>query len=87
MFEERCHKMVSLHWYIPSVYPQFFPLFLYFASASQGTAIRDRIQESLRGQQGRGLLEFGDESDDDQEYFYDDEDYTDDDGYDYSDEK
>ncbi|KAH6785243.1 phosphorylcholine cytidylyltransferase [Perilla frutescens var. hirtella] len=52
-----------------------------------GTAIRDRIQESLRGQNARGLLEYGDDTDD-QEYYYDsEEEYYDDDGYYDSDEK
>lgn len=53
----------------------------------QGTAIRDRIQESLRGQQGGNLLGDGDQSDD-EEYYYDSEDeyYDDDENYD-SDEK
>ncbi|KAL1560879.1 T-complex protein 1 subunit beta, variant 2 [Salvia divinorum] len=51
-----------------------------------GTAIRDRIQESLRGQNGRGLLDYYDS--DDEEYYYDsDEEYYDDDGYYDSDEK
>ncbi|KAI3457644.1 hypothetical protein Pfo_014307 [Paulownia fortunei] len=41
-----------------------------------GTAIRDRIQERLRGQQAGGLLENGHESD--EEYYYDtDEEYYD----------
>ncbi|RAL41925.1 hypothetical protein DM860_009107 [Cuscuta australis] len=46
-----------------------------------GTAIRDHIQERLRGQQQSGLLSHGskdydgdDEEDDDDEYYYDDED-------------
>ncbi|KAL1555457.1 T-complex protein 1 subunit beta [Salvia divinorum] len=53
-----------------------------------GTAIRDRIQESLRGQNGRGLLDYGEEGDD-QEYYYDSEEeyYDDDDEYYDSDDK
>jgi choline-phosphate cytidylyltransferase len=48
-----------------------------------GTAIRDRIQESLRGQQARDLLENGDESDDDELYYYDtEEEYHDNEYYD-----
>ncbi|XP_057792789.1 choline-phosphate cytidylyltransferase 2-like isoform X1 [Salvia miltiorrhiza] len=97
MFEERCHKMVSCthHQYslcstprrihIPSSHSQFF----FSASISQGTAIRDRIQESLRGQNARGLLDYGEEGEgDDEEYYYDsEEEYYDDDGYYDSDEK
>jgi choline-phosphate cytidylyltransferase len=47
----------------------------------QGTAIRDRIQERLRGQLSNGLLENGkaNSEDDDEEYYYDDDDYDDDD--------
>ncbi|KAL8474202.1 hypothetical protein ACS0TY_030166 [Phlomoides rotata] len=51
-----------------------------------GTAIRDRIQESLRGQPGRGFLEYGDESDGDEYYYDSEEEYYDDGDYD-SDEK
>ncbi|XP_048327799.1 choline-phosphate cytidylyltransferase 2 isoform X2 [Ziziphus jujuba] len=56
-----------------------------------GTAIRDRIQERLRGQP-RDLLENGEEDDDDEEYFYEDDDdeeeyYDDDEYYDEEDEK
>lgn len=54
----------------------------------QGTAIRDRIQERLRGQQSRGFLENGKaNADDDEEYYYydedddEDEEYYDDDQY------
>lgn len=48
----------------------------------QGTAIRDRIQERLRGQQSRDssfLLQNGKDGkdDDDKEYYYDDEDDSD----------
>ncbi|KAL6135019.1 hypothetical protein ACLB2K_067247 [Fragaria x ananassa] len=49
-----------------------------------GTAIRDRIQERLRGQQSAGLLENGEAvTDDDGEEYYDDEDeeYNDDEEY------
>lgn len=75
-------KLQSLNaYYIPSHHSQFC-LLLY-----QGTAIRDRIQESLRGQNGRGLLDYSEE-DDDEEYYYDsEEEYYDDDGYYDSDEK
>ncbi|XP_021275152.1 choline-phosphate cytidylyltransferase 2 [Herrania umbratica] len=62
-----------------------------------GTAIRDRIQERLRGQQSgnfKYLLQNGngDEDDEDEEYYYDDDDYDDDeeeyyDDEDYYDEK
>ncbi|XP_031091620.1 choline-phosphate cytidylyltransferase 1 [Ipomoea triloba] len=38
-----------------------------------GTAIRDRIQERLRGQQQRDMLENGNEDDDDDEYYYEEE--------------
>ncbi|KAK4484339.1 hypothetical protein RD792_006916 [Penstemon davidsonii] len=53
-----------------------------------GTAIRDRIQESLRGQQARGLLPDGHDNGD-EEYYYDDEEeeYYDDEEYYESDEK
>ncbi|XP_051152021.1 choline-phosphate cytidylyltransferase 1-like [Andrographis paniculata] len=43
-----------------------------------GTAIRDRIQESLRGQQVMGLLENGEDSDEDAYYYDTDEEYYDD---------
>lgn len=48
----------------------------------QGTAIRDRIQERLRGQQSRdGTLRLqngeDDKDDDDEEYYYDDEEDSD----------
>jgi choline-phosphate cytidylyltransferase len=51
----------------------------------QGTAIRDRIQEGLRGQLSNGLLENGkaNSEDDDEEYYYDDDDYDDDDDEEY----
>ncbi|XP_041996104.1 choline-phosphate cytidylyltransferase 2-like [Salvia splendens] len=52
-----------------------------------GTAIRDRIQESLRGQNGRGLLDYGEEGDDEEYYYDSEEEYYDDDGYYDSDEK
>lgn len=44
-----------------------------------GTAIRDRIQERLRGQgSGKYLLPNGEEEeDDDEEYYYDEDDYFD----------
>lgn len=43
-----------------------------------GTAIRDRIQERLRGQgSGTYLLPNGEEEDDDEEYYYDEDDYFD----------
>ncbi|GMJ00717.1 phosphorylcholine cytidylyltransferase [Hibiscus trionum] len=54
-----------------------------------GTAIRDRIQERLRGQQSRDsthLLQNG-QSDDDEEYYYYDDDYDNDDDDDDDDEK
>lgn len=45
-----------------------------------GTAIRERIQDRLRGQQSRELLQNGKEDDDeDEEFYYDDDDYDDDD--------
>ncbi|KAL2493544.1 Cytidylyltransferase-like domain-containing protein [Forsythia ovata] len=54
-----------------------------------GTAIRDRIQERLRGQQATRLLPNGHKSDGDEEYYYVDEaeDYYDDEEYYDSDEK
>ncbi|KAK6238552.1 hypothetical protein QUC31_004021 [Theobroma cacao] len=62
-----------------------------------GTAIRDRIQERLRGQQSGNFKYLmqngkGDEDDEDEEYYYDDDDYDDDeeeyyDDEDYYDEK
>ncbi|XP_047944254.1 choline-phosphate cytidylyltransferase 2-like [Salvia hispanica] len=52
-----------------------------------GTAIRDRIQESLRGQNGRGLLDYGEEGDDEEYYYDSEEEYYDDDEYYDSDEK
>lgn len=89
MFEEGCHKMVSsifrdcnLSDPIGSTLCVILCLHVFLnlqASVSQGTAIRDRIQESLRGQPVRGLLENGDDSDDEDEYYYDsEEEYYDD---------
>ncbi|KAL0444444.1 UNVERIFIED_CONTAM: Choline-phosphate cytidylyltransferase 2 [Sesamum latifolium] len=52
-----------------------------------GTAIRDRIQESLRGQQVSGFLANGRESDDDEYYYDTEEDYYDNEEYYDSDEK
>lgn len=54
-----------------------------------GTAIRDRIQESIRGQQSRMLLSNGQPDDEDDEEYYDDygdEEYYDNDEY-YDDEE
>ncbi|XP_037492864.1 choline-phosphate cytidylyltransferase 1 isoform X2 [Jatropha curcas] len=53
-----------------------------------GTAIRDRIQEQLRGQQLRQLRQNGkgDDDDEEEEYYYDDDDYDDDEEY-YDDEE
>ncbi|XVE78481.1 hypothetical protein DITRI_Ditri13aG0148900 [Diplodiscus trichospermus] len=54
-----------------------------------GTAIRDRIQERLRGQQSRGstyLLQNG-QGDEDEEYYYDDDDYDDEDYEEYYDDE
>lgn len=65
----------------------FMSFLICWTSVSQGTAIRDRIQESLRGQQVSGFLANGHESDD-EEYYYDtEEDYYDDEEYYDSDEK
>ena len=49
----------------------------------QGTAIRDRIQERLRGQQSNRLLENGKENseDEEEEYYDDDDDYDDEEEY------
>ncbi|XP_042006847.1 choline-phosphate cytidylyltransferase 2-like [Salvia splendens] len=52
-----------------------------------GTAIRDRIQESLRGQNGRGLLDYGEDGDDQEDYYDSEEGYYDDDEYYDSDDK
>ncbi|XP_047947126.1 choline-phosphate cytidylyltransferase 2-like [Salvia hispanica] len=52
-----------------------------------GTAIRDRIQESLRGQNGRGLLDYGEDGDDQEDYYDSEEEYYDDDEYYDSDDK
>ncbi|KAI3465589.1 hypothetical protein Pfo_022252 [Paulownia fortunei] len=56
-----------------------------------GTAIRDRIQESLRGQHVRGLLPNGQEissdDDDDDDDYYDEEEYYEEEEYYDSDEK
>ncbi|GLT42787.1 hypothetical protein SLA2020_167710 [Shorea laevis] len=43
-----------------------------------GTAIRDRIQERLRGQRSREFLPNGNNDEDDDEYYYDDDDYYED---------
>jgi len=56
--------------------------FLSLGFTKQGTAIRDRIQERLRGQQsgdGTLLLENGKDNndDDEEEYYYDEEDDSD----------
>ncbi|CAN1259959.1 Choline-phosphate cytidylyltransferase 1 [Linum perenne] len=51
-----------------------------------GTAIRDRIQERLMGQQAKRMLRNGKEGDDDsQEEYYDDDDYEDEYEYEYVD--
>ncbi|XP_074294259.1 choline-phosphate cytidylyltransferase 2-like [Silene latifolia] len=50
-----------------------------------GTAIRDRIQERLMGQQSRGLLANGKADDDESEKYFDHDDYDEDDDY-YHDE-
>lgn len=64
----------------------FLPVLIYRTYFSQGTAIRDRIQESLRGQKdyNSGSDDEGDfddddddEDDDDEEYYYDDGDVND----------
>ena len=72
---------------------------LSYWSLSQGTAIRERIQESLRSQQSRdwkNLLQNGKEDDvgeEGDEYYYDDDDtddgeeYYDDDEYEEDDEQ
>lgn len=100
MFEEGCHKMVShfIHNQLMTyalichiAVHGFGVLTPWFLSLLQGTAIRDRIQERLRGQP-RDLLENGEEDDDDEEYFYEDDDdeeeyYDDDEYYDEEDEK
>lgn len=54
-----------------------------------GTAIRDRIQERLMGQQSRGLLANGKGDDDgeSEDYFYDDYSYVDDDEYYYDEDE
>ncbi|VFQ70418.1 unnamed protein product [Cuscuta campestris] len=44
-----------------------------------GTAIRDRIQEQLRGHQQRGLLEYGSEEEEEEDYYYDEEEEEEDD--------
>ena len=73
------------------IYLSWTFLFYGFAWVNQGTAIRDRIQERLRGQQGSGptyLLPYDDkidDDDDDEEYYYGDED-EDDEEYYYDDE-
>ncbi|XP_059625136.1 choline-phosphate cytidylyltransferase 2 isoform X2 [Cornus florida] len=42
-----------------------------------GTAIRDRIQERLRGQQSTYMLQNGNDNDDEEEFYDDDDDYDD----------
>lgn len=97
MFEEGCHKMVSsctrLKMKIPVLYGWVYchdlPNILY---EFQGTAIRDRIQERLRGQQSGGskylLNGKDDDNNDDEEYYYDEFDYSDDEEeYYYDDEE
>lgn len=91
MFEEGCHKMVSLV-YVKTLCNSFnvCKLLIFLLSFfnvttwiyKQGTAIRDRIQERLRGQQSRdGTLRLqngeDDKDDDDEEYYYDDEEDSD----------
>lgn len=53
----------------------------------QGTAIRDRIQERLKGQHSGDLLENGDETGDDEYYDEDDEYYYEDDDEYYEEEE
>lgn len=52
-----------------------------------GTAIRDRIQERLMGQQARGLLPNGTADDEDSEEYFDDDYYDDDDEYYYDEDE
>ncbi|KAH9624796.1 hypothetical protein KSS87_007534, partial [Heliosperma pusillum] len=52
-----------------------------------GTAIRDRIQERLMGQQSRGLLTNGKADDDESEEYFDHDDYDDDDDYYYDEDE
>ncbi|XP_043688995.1 choline-phosphate cytidylyltransferase 2-like isoform X2 [Telopea speciosissima] len=51
-----------------------------------GTAIRDRIQERLKGQQVRGLMYLPHDDDDDDEQYYDDDDDGEDEKEEYYDE-
>ncbi|KAH9673772.1 Choline-phosphate cytidylyltransferase 1 [Citrus sinensis] len=82
MFEEGCHKMVSesMDMWTYAIYFCLLPMkFTTNFGLFQGTAIRDRIQERLRGQgSGKYLLPNGEEEeDDDEEYYYDEDDYFD----------
>jgi len=87
MFEEGCHKMVSKFMWKSYVTLLVYVNYLFtssclFGSTKQGTAIRDRIQERLRGQQssdGTLRLQNGkdDKDDDEEEYYYDEEDDSD----------
>lgn len=81
MFEEGCHKMVSesMDMWTYAIYFCLLPMkFTNNFGLFQGTAIRDRIQERLRGQgSGTYLLPNGEEEDDDEEYYYDEDDYFD----------
>lgn len=82
MFEEGCHKMVSesMDMWTYAIYFCLLPMkFTNNFGLFQGTAIRDRIQERLRGQgSGKYLLPNGEEEeDDDEEYYYDEDDYFD----------
>ncbi|KAK9670076.1 hypothetical protein RND81_13G175400 [Saponaria officinalis] len=52
-----------------------------------GTAIRDRIQERLMGQQSRGMLPNGKGDDDESEEYFDHDDYEDDDDFYYDDDE
>ncbi|CAN1259955.1 Choline-phosphate cytidylyltransferase 1 [Linum perenne] len=106
MFEEGCHKMVSLHIFDPSPFENdtekaknnIFEVLKSYSmnmiklqltqilALLQGTAIRDRIQERLMGQQAKRMLRNGKEGDDDsQEEYYDDDDYEDEYEYEYVD--
>ena len=67
-------KKKNSRWFL-SIFPLlFWHSYRHNLGAYQGIAIRDRIQERLRGQASY-LLQNGKEVDDDDEEYYDDDDY------------
>lgn len=80
MFEERCHKMVYsfpphgltylVICHVTQMHNPFVCWLYIIGCCCKGTAIKDRIQERLRGQH---LIGFIYDKEDDDDYYYDDD--------------